>query len=77
MRLPESLQRRVLIGADRDPSHLVFSAAISVGCGSFGWGPASVLINRRSQSAHRAQLGTDHCCDWVCLPLRNPPAASG
>ena len=44
--IPElSLHRRVPIGADRDPSHLVFSPAISVGSGSFGWGPASVLIN--------------------------------
>src|SRR5947207_7053488 len=33
-----SLHRRVPIGADRDPSHLVFSPAISVGCGSFGLG---------------------------------------
>ena len=35
----------VPVGADRDPSHLVFSPAVPVGYGSFGWGPASVLIH--------------------------------
>jgi hypothetical protein len=33
----ESLQEGVPIGTDRDPSYLVFSRAISFGCGSFGW----------------------------------------
>jgi hypothetical protein len=45
MWLSELLQGGVPIGADRDPSHLVFSPAISVGCTKFGWGPASALIH--------------------------------